>query len=148
MNKKVFSKIAKIGEEVRAAKTIKVEFAVIDDLKKSYTALEKSVDSIDGVHQKSLQKINSVLADSKQKIATAIDDFEIALLKMQELSTPVAQQSANFIKAAKELGMTPDDSPVYKEALRVGQDYNSSLSYYKGKLNELNGLYTSLKGGL
>jgi uncharacterized protein YoxC len=148
MSKHIFSKIAKVGEEVRAAKTIKVEFAVIDDLKKSYTALEKSVDSIDGAHQKSLQKINMVLADSKQKIATAIDDFEIALLKLQELAAPVKSQSNNFVKAAKELGMNPDDSPIYKEASRVMQDYDSSVSYYNGELSKLNAVYTSLKGSL
>jgi uncharacterized protein YoxC len=148
MSKHIFSKIAKVGEEVRAAKTIKVEFAVIDDLKKSYTALEKSVDYIDGAHQKSLQKINMVLADSKQKIATAIDDFEIALLKLQELAAPVKSQSNNFVKAAKELGMNPDDSPIYKEASRVMQDYDSSVSYYNGELSKLNAVYTSLKGSL
>jgi len=146
--KQVFAKIAKIGEEVRAAQTIKIEFAVADDLKKAYTALEKGNDAIDGTHSKSIQKINSVLGDSKAKIANAIDDFEVALLKWQELATPVAQQSANFIKAANELGMNPNDSSVYKEAMRVVQDYDSYLSYYKGKLNDLNTLYTSLKGSL
>jgi len=89
-----------------------------------------------------------VLADSKQKIATAIDDFEIALLKLQELAAPVKSQSNNFVKAAKELGMNPDDSPIYKEASRVMQDYDSSVSYYNGELSKLNAVYTSLKGSL
>ena len=148
MSKHIFTKIAKIGEEVRSAKTIKVEFAVADDLKKAYTALEKGNDAIDGSHSKAIQKINTVLADSKAKVASAIDAFEVELLKWQESSTPLAQQSANFVKAAKELGMNPTDSPVYKESLRVGQDYVSYLGYYKNKLDELNSLYKSLKGSL
>ena len=44
--------------------------------------------------------------------------------------------------------MNPTDSPVYKESLRVGQDYVSYLGYYKNKLDELNSLYKSLKGSL
>jgi hypothetical protein len=33
MSKQIFSKIAKIGEEVRTAESMKVEFALIDDVK-------------------------------------------------------------------------------------------------------------------
>ena len=144
MNKEqsVYNKLQKFSAK---EEPMKVELAIADDLKKAYTILDKANDAIDGSHQKSIQKINTILTDSKSKIADAIDAFEIELLKWQELSTPLAQQSANFVKAAKELGMNPNDSQIYKEALSVGDDYVSYLGYYKGKLNELNSLYKSLK---
>ena len=138
----VYNKLHKFSAK---EEPMKVELAIADDLKKAYTILDKANDAIDGSHQKSIQKINTILTDSKSKIADAIDAFEIELLKWQELSTPLAQQSANFVKAAKELGMNPNDSQIYKEALGVGDDYVSYLGYYKGKLNELNSLYKSLK---
>ena len=138
----VYNKLHKFSAK---EEPMKVELAIADDLKKAYTILDKANDAIDGSHQKSIQKINTILTDSKSKIADAIDAFEIELLKWQELSTPLAQQSANFVKAAKELGMNPNDSQIYKEALNVGDDYVSYLGYYKGKLNELNSLYKSLK---
>jgi hypothetical protein len=138
----VYNKLHKFSAK---EEPMKVELAIADDLKKAYTILDKANDAIDGSHQKSIQKINTILTDSKSKIADAIDAFEIELLKWQELSTPLAQQSANFVKAAKELGMNPNDSQIYKEALSVGDDYVSYLGYYKGKLNELNSLYKSLK---
>ena len=128
--------------------SVKVNFAIADDLKKATIALEKGNDSIYGSFQKSVEKINAVLSDSKSKIATAIDNYEIALAKYEELLTPVAQQTANFVKAAKELGMSPDDSPVYKEALRVAQDFDSYIKSGKQDLDTLNALYSTLKDKL
>lgn len=143
----VFNMLAKANAK-QHGHSVKVNFAIADDLKKAYTALDKSNEGMDGLRQKSIEKINSVLADSKAKIGSAIDSYEISIAKWEELSKPVIAQKSAFEKAAKELGMTPGDSPVYKETERVLQDYDSYLQYHKGQLDELNKLYVSLKGGL
>ena len=143
----VFNMLAKANTKQHGT-PVKVNFAVADDLKKAYTALEKGNDSIEASREKAIQKINAVLADSKAKVGSAIDAFEISIAKWEELGQPVVAQKSAFEKAAKELGMAPGDSPVYKEAQRVWQDYDSYLQYYMGQLNELNSLYKSLKSGM
>ena len=52
MSKQIFSKIAKIGEEVRAAEAIKVEFALIDDIKsETIEASKGAIRAIDLVNE-------------------------------------------------------------------------------------------------
>lgn len=144
----ILNKLAKYNEVQKvelSAEPMKVELGVLDNIKSASAKLEKGNDSIDGAHSKSIQKINTTLADSKSKIADAIDAFEIAMLKWEELSQPVLVETSNFERAAKELGMNPQDSPIYKEAQRILQDYDSYIKYYKSQLNDLNALYKSLK---
>jgi len=47
MSKQIFSKIAKIGEEVREAESMKVEFALIDDVKSAINQAESLMQEID-----------------------------------------------------------------------------------------------------
>lgn len=139
----VFNMLAKAT--AKQATSVKVNFAIADDLKKATIALEKGNDSIYGSFEKSVEKINAVLSDSKFKIATAIDAYEVALAKYEELHAPVVKQMANFEKAAKELGMSPDDSPVHKEAFRVAQDFDSYIKGAKQDLATLDAFYSTLK---
>jgi mevalonate kinase len=47
MSKQIFAKIAKIGEEVRQAKAVKVELALIDDVKSVINQAESLMQEID-----------------------------------------------------------------------------------------------------
>jgi hypothetical protein len=52
MSKHIFSKIAKIGEEVRSAQPMKVEFALIDDIKSEIIEASKgAIRAIDLVNE-------------------------------------------------------------------------------------------------
>jgi hypothetical protein len=46
MSKHIFSKIAKIGEEIRSAEPMKVEFALVDDIRSRAAAMQKDLSNL------------------------------------------------------------------------------------------------------
>jgi cytochrome c551/c552 len=73
MSKQIFSKIAKIGEEVRAAQPMKVEFALIDDLDK----LSNNVKQIASDHRNDVvqfqEAVQKLAASYKGKTQQSVD---------------------------------------------------------------------------
>ena len=133
----VYNKLHKFSAKENVAEPIKVEFAVIDNIKSASAKLEKANSAIDGNFSKGNQKIVAILADSKKKIGDVIDSLDIAM--------PLYESLTAFAKAAKELGMSPFDNPIYKEGVSVNDDYSSYRKYYEGEIKKLNALYSSLK---
>lgn len=106
--KQVFAKIAKIGEEVRAAEAMKVELAanptqILNKVKALDDSLRQAESKMDKAYQ---EYINAVKAAEKQ-----LEDFDF------ELSTLQAD--------ARKLGIEVNAIPNWKEAMdnviRVGK---------------------------
>jgi len=141
----VYNKLHKFSAKESVAEPIKVEFAVVDNIKSASAKLEKANSAIDGTFSKGSQKIVAILADSKKKIGDVIDSLDIALDNYDEDSMPLYESLTAFEKAVKELGMNPFDNPIYKQGVGVNDDYSSYRKYYEGEVKKLNALYNSLK---
>ena len=108
MSKQIFSKIAKIGEEMRATEAIKVDLAanpaqILNNVKALDGSLRQAESKMDKAYQ---EYINAVKAAEKQ-----LEDFDF------ELSTLQAD--------ARKLGIEVSAIPNWKEAMdnviRVGK---------------------------
>ena len=108
MSKQIFSKIAKIGEEVRSAQPIKVEFALMDDLDK----LSNNVKQIASDHRNDVVK----LKDAIQKLAAS---YSSTFYKGK------TQQSIDLLTAIKNAEKMANDLGV-----------NINLSEYKAVLDD------------
>jgi hypothetical protein len=82
MSKQIFSKIAKIGEEVRSAQSIRVEFALIDDIKSETIEASKGV-------IRAIELVNEARVPAKKSLSQSL----ALILKIQRT-----------IVSAKELG--------------------------------------------
>jgi NurA-like 5'-3' nuclease len=105
--KQVFAKIAKIGEEVRAADPMKIEFALVDDIRSRAAAMQKDLSN--------LQSVVREVLDAKKR-ATSL---------MSSLSDTVSAQQREINKAVqsmKELGI--DDSILMAQNNQVGEILN------------------------
>jgi predicted nucleic acid-binding Zn-ribbon protein len=113
MSKQIFSKIAKIGEEMRAAEAVKVELAAMDDLPKMLKYIQEG------------QKIESRAAAIEDKYSKSVNDALAARNKLEtDFSNLKAYQKAvektiaDVDKKAKELGVDPMKVlPTYKEVM-------------------------------
>ena len=125
MSKQIFSKIAKIGEEVRAAEVIKVELSIKDDFEKLY---EQAVDK-------------EYFAESQ-----VIDAIETAVAGIQKLeSAQIAYIQANALglklKAmAAELGVELDGQFTgrFSNTEVRPKDIDKLIQYLKRTKSELN----------
>lgn len=113
MNKQIFSKIAKIGEEVREAEAVKVELSLVNDIIDSSNNLLDLANETIGLKK-------SMKTDMRRLEGYQADGVELfrSLQKMQQDLT---------IKL-KELDLQPDGSPQYKlaeKALSSWSDANS-----------------------
>jgi hypothetical protein len=118
--KQVFAKIAKIGEEVRAAEPMKIEFAARD-------------------LRPNAEKINSVILDmgffnELQKIET---DMSTAIRKAISLRDVVAKNISEFEVALKELGMSPSEFENHKFATRELSLLDSNIADAQKRLQAL-----------
>lgn len=125
MSKQIFSKIAKIGEEVRSAEVIKVEFSIKDDFDSAYKeALNKEYDAIAVVQSlvKQIPNLESALNAAKAKYGEA---------------NAIGQK---FESAAKELGV--DISSGTKAIMNISaskpQTMDKLIQKLKSIKNELN----------
>jgi hypothetical protein len=119
MSKQIFSKIAKIGEEVRAAEAIKVEFALMDDLDK----LSNNVKQIAFDHRSDVMQFQEAV----QKLKTSYKG------KVQQ-SVDLLTAIRNAEKMASDLGVDINLSK-YKTILddyyKVTQDLDELLNRVK-----------------
>jgi len=99
--KQVFAKIAKIGEEVRQAEAVKVELALVDDLRDSSNLLEAYVADLKAMKksiQMDMRRLKSIEADGA--------DAYKATYKMW----------LNLEESSKQLGVSPNNIPQYATA--------------------------------
>lgn len=141
----VYNKLHKFSAKENVAEPIKVEFAVIDNIKSASAKLEKANNSIDSDFNASVKKIQDVLKDSKNKIGSIIDSIDGKLNAYDNASMPLYESLTAFQKAAKELGMNPNENPIYKQGVGVNDDYASYRTYYENEVKKLNSFYNSLK---
>lgn len=113
MSKHIFSKIAKIGEEARAAEAIKVELGAMEDLPKMLKLLQEG------------QKIEARAAAAEDKFTRAVNDalavrskLETDLQNLKQYQKTVDATIAKVDAMAKDLGVDPMKVlPSYKEVM-------------------------------
>ena len=153
MNKEqsVYNKLHKFSAkevELSAQEPMKVELGVIDNIKSASAKLEKASGTVDGEFNAAIKNIQDTLKDSKSKIGNIIDSIDGKLNAYDNASMPLYDSLTAFQKAAKELGMNPNENPIYKEGVKTNDDYASYRKYYEGEVKKLNALYNSLKTSL
>jgi hypothetical protein len=115
MSKHIFSKIAKIGEEVRSAQPMKVELALTDNLAAYAKGVSKYKSEGDGLIKRA-ERLMSELKETKS-----------ALYKWAEVGNSIADDVASdlvkFEKASKELGIDPNSNADFKAANAAFQEY-------------------------
>ena len=86
MSKQIFSKIAKIGEEVRKAETLKVELALIDDVKSVINQAESLMQEIDK-DGKEFLRLEQIIQTKGNFLVTKIyDSLESSVSKLDRSS--------------------------------------------------------------
>jgi len=144
----ILNKLAKYNEVQKvelSSEPMKVEFGVIDNIKSASAKLEKASGTVDGEFNAAIKNIQDTLKDSKSKIGNIIDSIDGKLNAYDNASMPLYDSLTAFQKAAKELGMNPNENPIYKEGVKTNDDYASYRKYYEGEVKKLNALYNSLK---
>jgi hypothetical protein len=125
MSKQIFSKIAKIGEEVRAAEVIKVELSIKDDFEKLY---EQAVDK-------------EYFAESQ--VIDAIETAVAGIQKLESAQTAYIQANALGLKLkamAAELGVALDAQFTgrFSNTEVRPKDIDKLIQYLKRTKSELN----------
>jgi hypothetical protein len=125
MSKQIFSKIAKIGEEVRAAEVIKVELSIKDDFEKLY---EQAVDK-------------EYFAESQ--VIDAIETAVAGMQKLESAQTAYIQANALGLKLkamAAELGVELDAQFTgrFSNTEVRPKDIDKLIQYLKRTKSELN----------
>jgi hypothetical protein len=113
MSKQIFSKIAKIGEEVRSAEAIKVDLAITDDVNQAAYLLDGYANDM-RLLKKSMQ------ADMRRLEGIQNDGIEM----FRSLNSLQNELKSKF----KELGLDASQAPQYKaaeKALTLWADANS-----------------------
>jgi len=113
MSKHIFSKIAKIGEEVRSAETIKVDLAITDDVNQAAYLLDGYANDM-RLLKKSMQE------DMRRLEGIQNDGIEM----FRSLSSLQNDLKSKF----KEIGLDASQSPQFKaaeKALTLWADANS-----------------------
>jgi len=99
--KQVFAKIAKIGEEVRQAESVKVELALVDDVKSVINQAESLMQEIDK-DGKEFLRLEQVIGTKGNLLTTRIYDFLDSSVNKLE-------------RSSKELGVSiPEISKIQK----------------------------------
>jgi len=120
MSKQIFSKIAKIGEEVRAAEVIKVELSIKDDFDSAYKeALNKEYDAIAVV----------------QSLVKQIPNLESALNAAKAKYIEANATGQKFESAAKELGV--DISNTTKVIMNISDSKPQNMDKLIQKLKNI-----------
>ena len=86
MSKHIFSKIAKIGEEVRSAEPMKVELALIDDVKSIINQAESLMQEIDK-DGKEFLRLEQIINRKGNLLVTKIyDSLDSSVIKLDRSS--------------------------------------------------------------
>jgi hypothetical protein len=118
MSKQIFSKIAKIGEEVRSIN--KIEFAA-QDLRPNADKINSAI--LDMGFFNELQRVESAMSTS--------------IKKSMSLRDLVAKNLNEFEAAVKELGINPSESENYKFATRELRLLDSNIADARKRLAAL-----------
>ena len=123
--KDIFSKIAKIGEEVRSAELMKVELAssmlasLLAGLKAQDENLRQQADLLTK-YTSDLQILKSKTDEQIRVANSTISNAEAVIDEAQKAKNEIRQQ-------ASELGVNVNDIPMYKELLDREQKIKSNL---------------------
>lgn len=101
MNRYVLNKISKLSDENTELSEVKVDLAIVDDIKKLSSDAEKSVQTF--------LKAYTVISTQKEQ---AISNGEMYYKNAAKLETSVKE----FEGQAKQLGIDPNGSKEYKTA--------------------------------
>ena len=140
MSKQIFAKIAKIGEEVRSAEAIKVEFAneniksLIAGLKAQNENLEKARDNSAKLLT-DLTFINDKASAAYTLTGRIINNVESGVMKnVVAVKNQLRQQ-------ASELGVNVNDIQLYKELIdlevKIKQSWNRAADVNDKLLNAI-----------
>ena len=109
MSKHIFSKIAKISEEVRAAKLVQVDFSVQDDINN----LDKKIANIQAEATKTINLVNKKI-DEYNALATEINSAANLASKINGELFKAGSEASQYLRTVqaklKDLGI--DDSQI------------------------------------
>ena len=144
MNKHIFSKIAKIGEEIRevelSQELIKVELSIADDLSK----IASDLDSLYSQHLDAVQEIEKLEAEYKQFIQ--VQKAVISLAKNANKSVNASNKYfdkvskasdtlAKYEDMANRLGVNPKESAEYNKANAAWERGRKNFTGFGGDLD-------------
>ena len=154
MSKQIFSKIAKIGEEIRkvelSQELIKVELSIADDLSK----IASDLDSLYSQHLDAVQEIEKLEAEYKQFLQ--VQKAVISLAKNANKSVNASNKYfdkvfkasdtlGKYEDMANRLGVNPKESAEYNKANAAWEQGRKNLTGYGGNLD---GRVDEIKRGL
>lgn len=103
MSKHIFSKIAKIGEEVRHVETLKVDLALIDDVKSVINQAESLMQEIDN-DGKEFLRLEQVINTKGNLLVTKIyDSLDSSVNKLERSSKELGISIPEILKIQKVL---------------------------------------------
>lgn len=111
--KQVFAKIAKIGEEVRSAEPMKVEFDAVSDSRKYLEKTKDIVSKIDSLDA----EFNKLTSDARKLLNAAIKVHSERAKLEDDMFRVVKEFSSaydNYEAKAKELGFDIKQTPLFK----------------------------------
>ena len=144
MSKQIFSKIAKIGEEIRkvelSQELIKVELSIADDLSK----IASDLDSLYSQHLDAVQEIEKLEAEYKQFIQ--VQKAVISLAKNANKSVNASNKYfdkvskasdtlAKYEDMANRLGVNPKESAEYNKANAAWERGRKNFTGFGGDLD-------------
>jgi hypothetical protein len=133
--KQVFAKIAKIGEEVRAADPMKVQFAAIDDLESAVNetkSINSDFDKLTGQRNEFVKVAQGLVGDYNRISGLASQNLKAAqatLQKITKLQREIAAQS-------KELGVNVKTIPAYNKSQSQAALLEVRINYLKNELEQ------------
>jgi phage host-nuclease inhibitor protein Gam len=108
--KQVFAKIAKIGEEIRAIESMKVEFAAVDDAAKMTKAIEAKKEEL----KAEFNKLTKIYAQFSRVQNDFRDGAKKAILE-GGYASQVSSMLNKIEQEAKALGVNPESIKAYND---------------------------------
>jgi hypothetical protein len=130
MSKHIFSKIAKIGEEVRAAEVIKVEFAN-ENIKSLIAGLKAQNENLEKARDNSAKLLTDLtFIDDKARATWELTGRIIRNVDSGIMKDAVAVKN-QLRQQANELGVNVNDIQLYKDLIdleiKIKQSWNRAV---------------------
>ena len=135
MSKQIFSKIAKIGEDIR---TIKVEFAS-SAITQLIAGLKAQSENLDRTYANSTKYLSD-LDILKRKAAEEVSVANKVISNAELLIADAFKAKQQLNQQASELGINVNDIPIYKELIDFERKIKSNLDSAQSVSTKLFGL--------
>ncbi len=135
MSKHIFSKIAKIGEEVRSAEPVKVEFSAISDLESATAETQAIAAEYSNLFSQArdFKKIAQGLVGDYNRISgLASQNLKASQATLQKITKSQREVAAQ----AKELNINVKQIPAYNKSQQQAGFLELRINYLKNELDK------------